>query len=110
VVGVNRHGSTGFGRDFCDCLGQNWGSHPLIDLENGLDYALAQYPYLDAHKVVGLGFSYGGYLVNWLNSHSNKYRALVNHGGMFSLMGTYYGIDELFFAEREVNSYHLQYR
>ncbi|KAG2178925.1 hypothetical protein INT43_001772 [Umbelopsis isabellina] len=101
VVGINRHGSTGFGREFCDCLGENWGSHPLVDLENGLDYALKQYSFLDAHKVIGLGFSFGGYLINWLNGHSSKYKALVNHGGMFSLMGTYYGIDELFFAERE---------
>jgi acylaminoacyl-peptidase len=103
VVGINRHGSTGFGRDFCDCLQENWGSYPYIDLEKGLAHALDNNDYLDSQNVFGLGFSFGGYLINWLNGHSKQFKAFVNHGGIFSLQSTYYGTDELAFPEREVN-------
>ncbi|KAI9283971.1 Alpha/Beta hydrolase protein [Umbelopsis sp. AD052] len=101
VVGINRHGSTGFGSDFCDCLQENWGSYPYIDLEKGLAHALAHNDYLDAQNVFGLGFSFGGYLINWLNGQTKQFKAFVNHGGMFSLQSTYYGTDELAFPERE---------
>jgi acylaminoacyl-peptidase len=102
VVGINRHGATGFGREFCDCLCENWGSYPYIDLEKGLAYVLEKNEFLDSKNVVGLGFSFGGYLINWLNGHSQRFKAFVNHGGMFSLTSTYYGTDELSFPEREV--------
>ncbi|GAB5588022.1 Dipeptidyl-peptidase 5 [Umbelopsis nana] len=101
VVGINRHGSTGFGREFCDCIGENWGSYPYIDLEKGLTHVLKHNSFLDTANVVGIGFSFGGYLINWLNGHSNQFKAFVNHGGMFSLSSVYYGTDELAFPERE---------
>ncbi|KAI8639615.1 Alpha/Beta hydrolase protein [Parasitella parasitica] len=101
VVAINFHGSTGYGQAFTDSIGGNWGSHPFYDLETGLDYVLDKFDYLDAERVAGLGGSYGGYMANWLNSHSNKFKALVNHDGVFSTTQVYYTTDELYFAEKE---------
>lgn len=102
VVTVNFHGSTGYGQNFTDSIGRNWGSHPFHDLEAGLDYILEKYSYLDSERVAGLGASYGGYSVNWINGHSNKFKVLVNHDGVFSTTQVYYTTDELYFAEKEV--------
>ncbi|KAG0167517.1 hypothetical protein DFQ28_004177 [Apophysomyces sp. BC1034] len=101
VVAINPHGSTGYGQEFCDAIQRNWGSYPFWDLEKGLDYVLSTYDFLDSERVVGLGASYGGYMINWINGHSNRFRALVNHDGMFSTVNTYYTTDELYFPERE---------
>ncbi|KAI7888020.1 Alpha/Beta hydrolase protein [Mucor mucedo] len=108
VVAINFHGSTGYGQAFTDSIEKNWGSHPFHDLEAGLDHVLATYPYLDAERVAGLGGSYGGFMANWLNGHSNKFKALVNHDGVFSTTQVYYTTDELYFAEREFGGSPIQ--
>ncbi|KAI9480368.1 MAG: Alpha/Beta hydrolase protein [Benjaminiella poitrasii] len=101
VVAINFHGSTGYGQAFTDSIGNNWGSHPFYDLETGLDYILKKYTYLDAERVAGLGASYGGYMINWINGHSDKFKVLVNHDGTFSTTQVYYTTDELYFPEKE---------
>ncbi|KAI8148216.1 Alpha/Beta hydrolase protein [Fennellomyces sp. T-0311] len=101
TVAINPHGSTGYGQKFCDSIQYNWGSHPFHDLEKGLDYLLETYPFLDADRVAGLGASYGGYMINWLNGHSNRFKCFVNHDGMFSSVSSFYTTDELYFPERE---------
>ncbi|CAO3690587.1 unnamed protein product [Rhizopus stolonifer] len=101
VVAINFHGSTGYGQAFTDSIGENWGSLPYEDLQTGLDYVLSKYSYLDAERVAGLGASYGGYMVNWLNGHSDKFKVFVNHDGVFSTTQVYYTTDELYFPEKE---------
>lgn len=41
-------------------------------------------------------------MINWLNGHTDRFKAFVNHDGMFSTVSTYYSTDELYFPEREV--------
>ncbi|KAI9246100.1 Alpha/Beta hydrolase protein [Phascolomyces articulosus] len=101
TVAINPHGSTGYGQDFCDSIQHNWGSHPYHDLEMGLDYLFETYSFLDSNRVAGLGASYGGYMINWINGHSKRFRVLVNHDGMFSAINSYYTTDEVYFPERE---------
>ncbi|KAI8348009.1 Alpha/Beta hydrolase protein [Choanephora cucurbitarum] len=101
VVAINPHGSTGYGQAFTDSICHNWGSYPFQDLEIGLDYVLSKYNYLDPKRVAGLGASYGGYMTNWINGNSNKFKVLVNHDGVFSAAQVYYTTDELYFSERE---------
>jgi dipeptidyl aminopeptidase/acylaminoacyl peptidase len=90
VISINFHGSTGYGQAFTDSILNDWGSYPFYDIETGLDYVLNKYPYLDSERVVGLGGSYGGYMINWLNGHSKKFKAFVNHAGIFSMTQFYY--------------------
>ncbi|KAI7897664.1 Alpha/Beta hydrolase protein [Cokeromyces recurvatus] len=101
VIAINFHGSTGYGQAFTDSIGNHWGSYPYYDLETGLDYVLKKYSYLDAERVAGLGASYGGYMINWLNGHSDKFKAFVNHDGVFSTTQVYFTTDEIYFPEKE---------
>jgi acylaminoacyl-peptidase len=90
VLEINYHGSTGFGQNFTDSMAHHWGSYPLQDLMAGLDYVLEKHAYLDADRVVALGGSVGGYMINWINGQTNRFKALVNHDGAFSLSSVYY--------------------
>ena len=83
VIAINFHGSTGFGQAFTDSISGDWGGKPFDDLMKGLDYALATYPWLDGDRVAALGASYGGWMINWINGHSNRFKCLVNHDGGF---------------------------
>ena len=74
VIAIDFHGSTGYGQVFTDAIRKDWGGKPYEDLMLGLDYALANYTYLDATRVAGLGASYGGYMVFWINGHTDRFR------------------------------------
>ena len=81
VVMINFHGSTGYGQEFTNSISKEWGSYPYQDLMKGLEYILTRYSWIDKTRVAGLGASYGGYMINWLNGHTDKFVCLVNHDG-----------------------------
>ena len=103
MIRINPTGSSGYGQDFVDEIAGDWGEstgldlesrvckHPptanvsctggsaLEDLEMGLDHVLREFAYLEPTKVVAIGASYGGYMVNWIQGKKfgNRFRALV---------------------------------
>lgn len=101
VIAINFHGSNGYGQAFTDSINRNWGSYPFEDLMKGLDYALEQYSFIDEHRIAGLGASYGGYMINWLNGHTDRFNCFVNHDGLFDLKSMYFTTEELYFPEYE---------
>ncbi|KAJ3015411.1 hypothetical protein HKX48_004598 [Thoreauomyces humboldtii] len=101
VVVVNFHGSTGYGTKFTEAILKHWGDRPYKDLMNGLDHVISHYPFIDPSRIHGLGASYGGYMVNWLNSHTHRFRSLVTHDGIFDTRSAYFTTDELWFPESE---------
>lgn len=101
VIAINFHGSTGFGQAFTDSITGDWGGKPFDDLMKGLDYALNTYPWLDSQRVAALGPSYGGWMINWINGHTNRFKCLVNHDGGFDEFSNYFTTDELWFPEWE---------
>ena len=50
----------------------------------GTDFAEAL-PYVEKGRTAAAGASYGGYMVNWIAGHTDRYRALVSHDGVFDL-------------------------
>ena len=101
VIAVNFHGSTGFGQSFTDSITGDWGGKPYEDLMKGLDHALASYPWLDGDRVGALGASYGGWMINWINGHTRRFKCLVNHDGGFDEFANYFTTEELWFPEWE---------
>ena len=99
VVFIDFHGSTGYGQAFTDSIRGDWGGAPFEDLMKGLDYALAHYPFMDGARSVALGASYGGYMINWVNGHTNRFKALVCHDGNLDETMAYYDTEELWFPE-----------
>jgi dipeptidyl aminopeptidase/acylaminoacyl peptidase len=101
VIMVNPRGSTGYGQAFVDGVNKDWGGKPYIDLMNGLDYAEKTYPFIDKDRECALGASYGGYMINWILGHTNRFKCLVSHDGMFNTESAYGTTEELWFPEWE---------
>ncbi len=59
-MGVNYRGSTGYGKDFVNAAGKEWGGKMHDDLVDAVNWALEQ-GYAGPHRVAIYGGSYGGY-------------------------------------------------
>ncbi|KAF8977640.1 putative dipeptidyl-peptidase 5 [Entomortierella lignicola] len=101
VVFLNPTGSTGYGQELTDAINNNWGGSPYIDLMKGLDHVLENHAYIDQSRVAALGASYGGYMMNWINGHTDRFNCLVNHDGIFDTKNGFYATEELYFPEHE---------
>ena len=94
VLLPNPTGSVGFGQAFTDAIRQDWGGAPYEDLVAGMDYVTssADFPLagaIDTARMVALGASFGGFMINWMNGHelAKRFKALVCHDGVFSIEG-----------------------
>ncbi len=94
----NPRGSIGWGQAFIDEIRNDWGGRPYEDIMKGTDYAEAL-PYVEKGRMVAAGASYGGYMVNWIAGHTDRFRALVSHDGLFDLAAFYGATEELWFPE-----------
>ncbi len=101
VIMINPRGSTGYGQAFIDGVNGDWGGKPFTDLMLGLDYAEKTYPFIDKNRECALGASYGGYMANWILGHTNRFRCIVTHDGMFNPESAYGSTEELWFNEWE---------
>jgi len=101
VVEPNPRGSTGYGQKFIDEINGDWSGKPISDLMIGLDYAMKKYPFIDGKRVCAMGASWGGYAVNWLIGHTNRFKCAVTHDGMFNTVSAYGTTEELWFPQWE---------
>lgn len=100
VAMPNPRGSTGYGQRFTDEINADWGGRVYTDLMNVTDY-LANLPYVDAKRMAAAGGSYGGYMVNWILGHTDRFRALVSHAGVYDLRSMGGETEELWFTTWE---------
>jgi dipeptidyl aminopeptidase/acylaminoacyl peptidase len=101
VVMINFHGSTGYGQKFTDSISGDWGGKPYEDLIKGLDYVEKTYPFIDKTREAALGASYGGYMANWVLGHTDRFKCIVSHDGVFNTESAYGTTEELWFSEWE---------
>ena len=101
VVFINFHGSPGYGQKFIDSINGDWGGAPFEDLMKGLDYAEQHYSFIDKDRECALGASYGGYMTNWILGHTNRFKCIVTHDGMFNTESAWGTTEELWFNEWE---------
>ena len=101
VVMINFHGSTGYGQKFTDAIQGDWGGKPYVDLMKGLDYVEKTYPLIDKTREAALGASYGGYMANWVLGHTDRFKCIVSHDGVFNTESAYGTTEELWFNEWE---------
>lgn len=101
VAFANQHGSTGFGQDFVDAINGDWGGKPYVDIMKVTD-ALEKLPYIDAKRVGAMGWSYGGYMINWIAGHTDRYEALASMMGLYDLRSFYGATEELWFPEYDL--------
>ena len=101
VIMINPRGSTGYGQTIVDGVNGDWGGKPFTDLMTGLDYAEQHYAFIDKNRECALGASYGGYMANWVLGHTNRFKCIVSHDGMFNPESAYGSTEELWFNEWE---------
>jgi dipeptidyl aminopeptidase/acylaminoacyl peptidase len=97
VVMINPRGSVGYGQAIVDGVNGDWGGKPFTDLMTGLDYAEQHYPFIDKNRECALGASYGGYMANWILGHTNRFKCIVSHDGMFNAESAFGSTEEDWF-------------
>jgi dipeptidyl aminopeptidase/acylaminoacyl peptidase len=105
LVAINPRGSTGFGQEFTDQISKDWNGKVVEDLNKGLDHVLATHPFLDGSKVVAAGGSFGGYMVNWLAGHSDRFSGFISHAGIYDLPSMNVTTEELWFSTWEFGGF-----
>ncbi len=86
VVMPNPRGSTGYGQKFIDEINGDWGGRAFDDIMAVADHVDPSLPYADAaHDGARRAASYGGYMVDWILGHTQRFKALVSHAGVFDL-------------------------
>jgi dipeptidyl aminopeptidase/acylaminoacyl peptidase len=96
----NPRGSTGYGQKFVAEISGDWGGKAFTDIMNGVE-ALATMPFVDGSRLGAAGASYGGYMVDWLLGHTDRFKALVSHAGVYDLRSEHGVTEELWFPEWE---------
>ena len=100
VVMPNPRGSTGYGQKFIDEISGDWGGKPYDDIMAVVD-SVAALPYADPARMAAAGGSYGGYMVDWMLGHTNRFKAFVSHDGVFDLRSMAAETEELWFVQWE---------
>jgi dipeptidyl aminopeptidase/acylaminoacyl peptidase len=101
ILMINRRGSTGYGQKFTDEITNDWGGKPYIDIMKGTDAALAKYPFIDRSRLAAAGGSYGGYMADWLATHTDRFKAIISHAGVYDKVSMY-ATEELWFEEHDL--------
>jgi len=101
VVFTNPRGSTGYGQEFTDGVTRDWGGKAYEDHMKGLDHVLKHYDYIDRDRIGAAGASFGGFMMNWFEGHTDLFKCLVSHDGIFQGETMAYTTEELWFEEWE---------
>ncbi|HLP25715.1 MAG TPA: S9 family peptidase, partial [Acidobacteriota bacterium] len=96
----NPRGSTGFGQKFTDEISKDWGGKVFTDLMACMDW-LEKQPFIDAKRAAAAGASYGGYMMNWFQGHTDRFRTLITHCGVYNFASMYGTTEEVWFDEWE---------
>jgi dipeptidyl aminopeptidase/acylaminoacyl peptidase len=97
---INRRGSTGFSQKFTDEITGEWGGRAYVDVMKGVDAALAKFAFIDGTKMAAAGGSYGGFMADWIATHTDRFKAIVSHAGVYDLTSAY-ATEELWFNEHD---------
>ncbi len=111
VAFFNPRGSTGYGQKFSDQISGDWGGRCYEDIMRGVDYLTRKFTFIDRNRMTAAGASFGGFMVNWIAGHTDKFQALVCHDGIFNSETMSYTTEELWFEEHEHGGFpHTQRR
>jgi dipeptidyl aminopeptidase/acylaminoacyl peptidase len=88
VLYTNPRGSTGYGEKFQWATWGGWGKLDYEDVMAGVDYALAHYP-IDPKRLGVTGYSYGGFLTDWIITQTGRFAAAVTGAGISNWLSDY---------------------
>ena len=100
IYAANPRGSTGFGQQFLDEISGDWGGKVYDDLMRAAD-DLESLPFVDKNRIGAAGASYGGYMIDWIAGHTNRFKCLVSHDGTFDTVSSSIETEEIWFSNWE---------
>jgi dipeptidyl aminopeptidase/acylaminoacyl peptidase len=85
LVYCNPRGSGGYGDKFKRANFKDWGTSPAGDILASLDEAIKNSNWIDKDQLFVEGGSYAGYMVAWIVSHDNRFKAANAQRGVYDL-------------------------
>jgi len=85
---VNFQGSTSWGQDFAQRIQGAWADRPFQDVMLATDLLIAA-GLVDEKRMAATGGSYGGYMASWIEGHTDRFRCIVNHAGVYNTLSQY---------------------
>ncbi|MDD7305753.1 MAG: S9 family peptidase [Peptoniphilaceae bacterium] len=104
IIYTNPHGASGNGVAFSDIRGR-YGEIDYEDLMNFTNEAIKRYPQIDTENMGVYGGSYGGFMTNWIISHTDRFKA-ANAQRCISNWISFYGVSDIgyYFASDQTDS------
>ncbi len=93
VMFTNPHGSSGRGDKFSDIRGK-YGTIDYEDLMKFVDETLIKYPNIDKEKLAVTGGSYGGFMTNWIITHTDRFKVAATQRSISNWISMY-GISDI---------------
>jgi dipeptidyl aminopeptidase/acylaminoacyl peptidase len=100
VAYPNPHGSTGRGQAYCAAISKDWGGKVFEDVMLAAD-TLSRLSYVDPDRMACMGWSYGGYMMNWLQGHTKRFKCLASMMGLYDTPSMWGTTEELWFPNHE---------
>jgi len=88
VAWINPRGSIGYDREFAEAIRGAWGINDSGDFLDGIDY-LIELGWVDENRLGFTGSSYGGYMTNWMITHTDRFKAAVSEACISNLTRWY---------------------
>ena len=95
MVYCNPRGSYGYGQKFLTAIRHDWGGVYYEDVMAAASYA-ASLPWIDDRRMGVLGGSYGGYMTNWVITHTDRFKAAVTMRSTCNRMSQFGASDAAF--------------
>ncbi|MGH9939765.1 MAG: S9 family peptidase, partial [Blastocatellia bacterium] len=88
VLYTNPRGSTNYGEKFLWGTWGGWGNLDYEDVMAGVDHALKRYA-IDDKRLGVTGYSYGGFLTNWVITRTTRFAAAITGAGISNWISDY---------------------
>lgn len=98
VAFPNPHGSTGYGQEFTSAISKDWSGKVYDDIMAVAD-SLEKIPWVDKERIGAMGWSYGGYMMMWMEGHTKRFKAIASMMGVYDLTAMHGATEELWFPE-----------
>ncbi len=85
---ANPRGSTSYGLGFKAANFTDWGNGDYQDLMTGVDH-LIQQGIADPNRLAVMGWSYGGYMTNWVVGQTSRFKCAVSGAGLSNMISMY---------------------
>lgn len=102
VAFPNPHGSTGYGQIYTEAISKDWGGKVYQDVMAVAD-SLEKMSWVDENRMGAMGWSYGGYMMMWLEGHTTRFKAIAAMMGVYNLTSFWGATEELWFPQWDLD-------